>query len=99
MVYFLVGLLTMQAAIVIGIFAWGIVYCMVAYLLYRAAITFDAEEAGGLAKALNALREQPFGIWILGITAGGLIIYGVYLLVLSIIIKFMRGMGVNESFL
>ncbi len=67
----------------IGIFSWGIVYCMVAYLLYRAASTFDAEEAGGLAEALNALRDQPFGIWILGITAGGLIIYGLYLLVLS----------------
>lgn len=67
----------------IGIFSWGIVYCMVAYMLYRAAVTYDADQAGGLAEALNALRQQPFGIWILGITAAGLIIYGVYLLVLS----------------
>lgn len=67
----------------IGFFAWGIVYIMVAIMFYRAAITFDAEEAGGLAKALHSLREQPFGIWILGITAGGLIIYGIYLLILS----------------
>lgn len=67
----------------IGIFSWGIVYCMVAYLLYRAAMTYDPEAAGGLADSLTALREQPFGIWILGVTAGGLLIYGVYLLVLS----------------
>lgn len=67
----------------IGIFSWGIVYCMVAYMLYRAAATYDAEQAGGLSDALNALQQQPYGIWILGLTAGGLIIYGVYLLVLS----------------
>lgn len=67
----------------IGFFAWGIVYCMVAIMFYRAAITFDPEAAGGLAEALHSLREQPFGFWILIITAGGLIIYGVYLLILS----------------
>jgi hypothetical protein len=67
----------------IGFFAWGIVYSMVSVMFYQAAITFNAEQAGGLAEALHALREQPFGIWILTITATGLIIYGVYLLVLS----------------
>lgn len=67
----------------IGIFAWGIVYCMVAYMSYQAAITYDADQAGGLAEALQSLRNQPFGIWILGFTAAGLIIYGIYLLVLS----------------
>jgi H+/Cl- antiporter ClcA len=67
----------------IGISAWGIVYCMVGILLYKAAISFNAEEAGGLDDALNALSEQPFGIWILGITAAGLMIYGIYLLILS----------------
>lgn len=67
----------------IGFFAWGIVYCMVALMFYQAAVNYDAEEAGGMSEALNALREQPFGIWILGLTSGGLIIYGLYLLVLS----------------
>ncbi|NBC66874.1 MAG: DUF1206 domain-containing protein [Bacteroidetes bacterium] len=67
----------------IGISAWGVVYCMVAYLFYNASVTFDADKAGGLSDALNTLREQPFGTWMLGITAGGLITYGIYLLVLS----------------
>lgn len=68
----------------IGILAWGIVYCcMLGILFYQAAISFNAEEAGGLNDALNALGEQPFGVWVLGITAAGLMIYGTYLLILS----------------
>lgn len=67
----------------IGFVAWGIVYLMMGFLFYNAAISYDPNQAGGLADALNALRDQPYGIWILGITSGGLLIYGIYLLVLS----------------
>ena len=67
----------------IGISAWGIVYCMVAYLFYLAAINYDADAAGGLSQALAALRQQPYGQWVLGITSAGLLIYGLYLLILS----------------
>lgn len=67
----------------IGIGAWGVVYCMVAYLFYNASVTFDADAAGGLDQALRTLRDQSFGALVLGITAGGLITYGIYLLVLS----------------
>lgn len=67
----------------IGFSAWGIVYCMISFMFYQAAIYANANEAGGLAEALNALNNQPYGFWILAITATGLIIYGIYLLVLS----------------
>ena len=67
----------------IGFSAWGIVYAMMAILFYQAAVHYDASEAGGLSDALNALQKQPYGIWILGITAAGLIVYGLYLLILS----------------
>lgn len=67
----------------IGTGAWGVVYCMVAYLFYNAAVTFDADEAGGLDQALKTLGDQPYGTLVLGITACGLIIYGIYLFVLS----------------
>ncbi len=67
----------------IGITAWGIVYGMIAILFYQAAITYNAKQAGGVDEALNALRDQPFGIWILRITAVGMLIYGFYLLILS----------------
>ena len=82
----------------IGFFAWGIVYCMIAIMFYRAAINYDADEAGGLADALYSLREQPFGLWILGATAVGLIIYGVYLLVLSYYHKVYDTASTNGAF-
>lgn len=81
----------------IGIFSWGIVYCMVAYMLYRAAVTYDADQAGGLSEALNALRQQPYGVWILGLTASGLIIYGIYLLVLSYYHKVYDGKTISTD--
>ena len=67
----------------IGFSAWGIVYLMLGFLFYQAAIYYNANQAGGLADSLNALRAQPYGIWILGITSGGLLIYSLYLLTLS----------------
>lgn len=70
-----------------GIGAWGVVYCMVAFLFYNASVTFDADAAGGLDQALRTLRDQPFGTLVLGITSAGLITYGIYLLVLSYYLK------------
>lgn len=67
----------------IGITAWGVVYCMIAILFYQAAVTYNPQQAGGVDKALNALRDQPFGIWILRVTAAGMLIYGIYLFILS----------------
>lgn len=67
----------------IGFSAWGIVYLMISYMFYQAAIYADQNEAGGLAEALSALGNQPYGFWILAVTSVGLIIYGIYLLVLS----------------
>ncbi|SMO94818.1 DUF1206 domain-containing protein [Fodinibius sediminis] len=48
----------------------------------RSTVT-RARGTGGLDQALRTLRDQPFGALVLGITAGGLIIYGIYLFVLS----------------
>lgn len=67
----------------VGVSAWGVVYCMVAFLFYQASVSYDSQEAGGLSDALDALQDQPYGTWVLAITAGGLITYGVYLLALA----------------
>ncbi|MCP3141459.1 DUF1206 domain-containing protein [Pyxidicoccus sp. QH1ED-7-1] len=44
----------------------------------QAAIQADPGEAGGLGEALTALAEQPFGPWLLGAVALGLVAYAVY---------------------
>lgn len=66
-----------------GLGAWGIVYFMIGFLLFQAAKNTNPDQAGGLGKALSALQQQPYGTWVLGATAVGLLIYGLYLFVLS----------------
>jgi hypothetical protein len=52
-------------------------------LLVLATVRNNPEESTGIDGALKSLQEQPFGIWILGTVAVGLICYGVFLVVRS----------------
>jgi hypothetical protein len=47
----------------------------------RAAIQYDPSEAIGLDGALQKLAAADYGPYLLGLTAAGLIAYGVYCLV------------------
>lgn len=62
-----------------GFMARAVVVILIAWFLWRAGITSDAEKAGGMSKALAALLEQPFGPWLVGATAIGLFAEGVYI--------------------
>jgi hypothetical protein len=48
-----------------------------------AVVQHQPSEVRGLAGALRALEQQPFGPWLLGAVALGLALYGVYQLVLA----------------
>jgi hypothetical protein len=43
-------------------------------------VQYDAQDAVGLDGALARLANEPYGKALLGITAGGLLAYGVYCL-------------------
>lgn len=64
-----------------GIAARGIVFAIIGIFFVQAARHSDASEAKGLGEALAVLAQQPFGPWILGLVALGLIAYGIYSLV------------------
>lgn len=67
--------------IVIGIFgvaARGVVFTLVGVFLIHAAWRYNAAQATGVAGALSALQKQPYGPWLLGAVAGGLIAYGLF---------------------
>ncbi|UBF29215.1 DUF1206 domain-containing protein [Kovacikia minuta CCNUW1] len=64
-----------------GITARGVVFCVIGIFLIKAALHTNASEAKGLGGALAALAQQPFGPWILGIVALGLIAYSIYSLI------------------
>ncbi|KZZ85156.1 DUF1206 domain-containing protein [Bacillus sp. SJS] len=61
-----------------GLIARGIVLAMIGFFFIEAAYTADPSQNKGLDGALSELSSQPFGQWMLGAVALGLILYGVY---------------------
>lgn len=64
-----------------GLLARGVVFCIIGWFLIQAATQSDPQAAGGLDKALQSLGQQPYGPWLLGIVALGLVAYGIYMVV------------------
>ncbi|MEV1130891.1 DUF1206 domain-containing protein [Agromyces sp. NPDC049794] len=62
----------------VGYVAKGIAIGVVGVLFLVAALTTDAEKAGGLDAALKSLADLPFGQIILWLVGAGLMVYGVY---------------------
>jgi hypothetical protein len=56
----------------------GAAYAIAGVLFVSAAITFDAEKAGGLDSALKTLASTSYGPWLLGLIALGIACFGVY---------------------
>jgi hypothetical protein len=69
-----------RAAGRIGFSARGITFAIIGVLLLVAAVYARSDEVRGLGGALATLARQPFGPWLLGIVAGGLVIYGAFMM-------------------
>ena len=65
----------------LGYAARGVVFAIVGALIIAAARDANASEARGIAGALDTLAAQPYGPWLLGVVALGLIAYGFFCLV------------------
>ena len=57
---------------------------IVGSLFIIAAYQYNPSQAGGTAEALNTLRHQAFGQWLLAFVAIGLFAFGVYSLLTAI---------------
>jgi Domain of Unknown Function (DUF1206) len=64
-----------------GIAARGVVFGLIGLFLLLAALHSNASQARGLGGALTALAQQPFGPWLLGTVALGLIAYSIHCLI------------------
>lgn len=62
----------------IGNTARGFVFAITGVLLIIAAWSSNATKATGLDGALKTLRDQPYGGFLLGVVAVGLVIFGIY---------------------
>ena len=63
---------------VYGLAARGVLFALVGGYLINAAWRHDPRYSGGIAGALGGMKQQPYGEWLLGAVAGGLICYGLY---------------------
>ena len=61
----------------------GVVIGIAGGFLVVAALQSDPEEATGLGGALQALLREPFGPWLLGAAALGLVAYGLLMLAVA----------------
>jgi len=61
-----------------GTAARGFVLALVGVLLCSAAFQSNSSQPVGFDAALTALMRQPYGMWLLGVVAVGLMAFGVY---------------------
>lgn len=61
-----------------GLSARGIAFLITGWFLIQAALRYDPSQARGLGGALETLARQPYGPWLLGLVALGLVAYGAY---------------------
>ena len=66
---------------VVGHLARGTVFGLIGIFVTKAATDYDAQDAIGFDGALRKLADAAYGPWLLGLTAAGLVAYGVFCLV------------------
>ncbi len=62
----------------VGHVARAIVFGLVGVFLVKAAADYSAKEAIGLDGALAKLYNQPYGPWLLGAVAAGLVAFAIF---------------------
>lgn len=73
-----------------GTFARGIVFAIVGFFITLAAVQANPGRAQGISGALDYLAKQPYGIWLLGFVALGMIAFGIYSLASAMWFRFQR---------
>ena len=64
-----------------GYVAKGVALFVTGLLVVIATVTVHPEQSTGLDGGLRALREQPYGVYVLAAVGAGLICYGVFTVV------------------
>jgi hypothetical protein len=64
-----------------GLLARMVVFGLIGGFLVKAAVEHDPSDALGLDGALRTVADQPYGRWLLGLVALGLLAYALYCLV------------------
>ncbi|HEY6483327.1 MAG TPA: DUF1206 domain-containing protein [Steroidobacteraceae bacterium] len=63
---------------VYGLIARGVLFALIGVYLFGAAWEHEPRYSRGIGGALNTLKQQPYGPWLLGTVGAGLISYGLF---------------------
>ena len=63
---------------VVGHVARFVVFGLIGVFVIKAAVDYSPQDAIGLDGALEKLARAPYGPWLLGLTAVGLVAYGLF---------------------
>jgi formate hydrogenlyase subunit 3/multisubunit Na+/H+ antiporter MnhD subunit len=66
---------------VVGLIARAVVFGLISWFFFNAAVDYDPKKARGLDGALRELAHEPYGEVLLGVVAAGLMAYGVFCLI------------------
>lgn len=66
---------------VVGLLARAVVFGLIAWFFFDAAVDYNANKAQGLDGALRKLSAETYGTWLLSIVAAGLLAYGLFCLI------------------
>ena len=73
-----------------GTAARGVVFALVGVLIFLAAYNANPAQPVGMDAALATLMHQPYGIWLLGVVAVGLMAFGFYSLLCAAWLRFRK---------
>ncbi len=76
-----------------GLFARGVTFVVVGWFLIQAGVHHDPAKAHGYSGAFVFLLHQPFGRWLLGITAAGFVALGLHSFVAARWIRLLGARG------
>ena len=62
----------------IGLTARALVFGLVGYFLLRTALDYDSRSAVGVDGALARLQHEPYGSWLVGLVATGLLVFAAF---------------------
>ena len=62
----------------VGLVARALVFGLIGYFVLATAIDFNPQEAVGLDGALSRVHHEPYGPWLLGLAAVGLLVFAAY---------------------
>lgn len=75
----------------VGLLSRAVIFVLIGAFLVFAAVTANPNDAEGFGGALRAVQRQPYGDWLLGITALGFLAFGLFGLGEAVFAEIKRG--------